>query len=784
MSTEHPSLQNPGVAGPSRSADSLVDLARAALARTGDGEPIAWDDLDVDDPATRRFGDYELLEVLGAGGMGVVYRARQLSLDREVAIKFIAAGAADEFSIERFLAEARSAARLNHPNIVPVHEVGSRGGLHYFSMQLVTGTHLGKRLAQGPLAEREAIDLLLPLCDALDYAHRLGVLHLDLKPANILIDGRGAPLIADFGLARRMDASGSVQPQEVSGTPAYMAPEQVLIKQYRLTTATDLYSLGAVLFEMLAGVSPHGHGAGDEVIRRAVSGRLESLVAHRPGINRDLAAVCMHCLDLDPNRRYAGVAALADDLRRVRDGLPVSVRAPGRIERVRRWLAREPRFAAASAFAVAALALGIGASAWLWQRAESERRIAETQREEAVAAQAREAAQRQRAELATALGVRLYVRADDPAVKFDAAEETVAWLREQLPDSPRMQAEILGDFARLLTADDSQLRVQMLLYTVIEKLGGEYRKQLVQALSQRDDAQSLLYAAMLAWRDEEAATKPEIYPPLLERALAADPDSAFAWFVAATYCHRGALDRPKCVRDDAGKQLVRVDGANGFAWTMLAAGAEDDRFAAALHEAARRERFRDYFGTAYFGYQQVIERSGVAIPPLLEGPARVLAPNEPAADTVAQLEAWALPAPMWNGLIVRCDPARSTIMTPALRADCLAVGIALARNPGGLISNMIGAVIVRRLAKGTELEAEMKALRLRYTYIAEQAYKLKPAQRLSFTSRRFQEDQLRLGELEALAAMLRAAGVPDQPPAGWQPKDPETLLLPEERSKR
>ena len=210
----------------------LMTLARAAMAPGAGPSEVTWPALDLNDPRQREFGDYELLEEIGRGGMGVVYRARQRSLDRDVAIKFIAAGLADSFNVARFLGEARAAARLMHPNIVPVHEVGSIDGVHYFSMPLVKGRTLADALESGQWNEAAIVALMLKLCDAIDYAHRLGLLHLDLKPANVLLDERGEPLITDFGLARHMDASHGVDAQEVSGTPSFMAPEQILSKQY------------------------------------------------------------------------------------------------------------------------------------------------------------------------------------------------------------------------------------------------------------------------------------------------------------------------------------------------------------------------------------------------------------------------------------------------------------------------------------------------------------------------------------------------------------------------
>ena len=352
-------------------ADSvLLSLARAVAGSSAFGN-ATWPKLDLSDPKQREFGDYELLDEIGRGGMGVVYRARQLSLDRDVAIKFIADWFADPTAVARFLAEARAAARLMHPNIVPVHEVGSVDGMHYFSMPLIRGHSLATLLDRRTFSPADAIALLLKLCEAIDYAHRLGLLHLDLKPANVLIDAREEPLIADFGLARHMDEKGGVDAQEVSGTPTFMAPEQILIKQYRLTPATDIYALGAILYRCLTGVSPHGEGSPDDVIRRAAAGRIRPLRELKPSIPRDLDAICMKCLELQPSDRYASAAQLADDLRRARDGLPVSVRKPSLPERLRRWYAREPKFALALASLFLLAVVGCTALALMYGRAEA-----------------------------------------------------------------------------------------------------------------------------------------------------------------------------------------------------------------------------------------------------------------------------------------------------------------------------------------------------------------------------------------------------------------------------
>lgn len=330
-------------------------------------------DMDLSDPMQRDFGDYELLEKIGQGGMGVVYRASQHSLDREVALKLLAAGpwASSDF-IERFRREAQSAARLEHPNIVTVFEAGSQHDLHYFSMRLVRGESLASRLQRGgPLAPRDAARLLRVIADALDYAHRLGVLHLDLKPGNVLIDESGEPMVADFGLARRIDQALAEEGDEVSGTPSYMAPEQAVARSQRIGRGTDIYGLGAILYETLSGRPPFLAATPHATLEQVVNGDLLPLRDHHRAIPADLEAICLKCLAKDPDQRYPTAAALSDDLRRYGEDRPVSVRQPGVIERWRRWIRREPRVAAAVGAFILALLIGLAVSAQQWRRAES-----------------------------------------------------------------------------------------------------------------------------------------------------------------------------------------------------------------------------------------------------------------------------------------------------------------------------------------------------------------------------------------------------------------------------
>jgi WD40 repeat protein len=333
--------------------------------------PIEALELDLSDPEQRDFGDYELLERLGSGGMGVVYRARQKSLDREVAVKLLSAGpwASADF-IERFRREAQSAARLEHPNIVAIHEIGSCDELNYFSMALVRGPNLALQLERdGPLPARQAAQLMRTIAEALHYAHRLGVLHLDLKPGNILIDENGYPLIADFGLARRIGIA--TDDGAIAGTPGYMAPEQA-IAGYPLDQAADIWGLGAILHEVLCGRPPGGD--------------LDTTLA---GVPADLRAICRRCLAQAPSQRYASARELADELGRFLDGRAVQARPLGVMQRLLRWARREPKLVSALALGVTALLTGTFATALQWRRAEANAstataRLLESRREAAL----------------------------------------------------------------------------------------------------------------------------------------------------------------------------------------------------------------------------------------------------------------------------------------------------------------------------------------------------------------------------------------------------------------
>jgi eukaryotic-like serine/threonine-protein kinase len=295
-------------------------------------------------PHVRYFGDYELLEVIARGGMGVVYKARQVSLNRLVALKMILKGElATPRDVTRFRAEAEAAANLDHPHIVPIYEVGEHDGQQYYAMRYIEGTALTRR----PLADaRKEAGLVATVAQAVHFAHQHGILHRDLKPSNILVDPAGVPYVADFGLAKRVGADRSLSdPGALVGTPRYMAPEQAAGRK-DLAVAADVYSLGVVLYERLTGQTPFTGETALEVLRQvreAEPPRPSSLTA---GLDRDLETICLKCLEKDPAKRYGSAEALADDLERWLRGEPIEARPSNVWQRGVKWIKRRPAVAA------------------------------------------------------------------------------------------------------------------------------------------------------------------------------------------------------------------------------------------------------------------------------------------------------------------------------------------------------------------------------------------------------------------------------------------------------
>ncbi len=330
---------------------------------------------------------YEILEELGRGGQSVVYKARQPALDRLVALKMILASpAADAEERARFRLEAEAVAHLEHPHIVPIYEVGAQAGRPYFALEYVAGGTLARKLAGMPLPGREAAALLETLARAMHWAHQRGIVHRDLKPANVLLTADGRPKIADFGLAKRLEAAATLtHTGSVMGTPAYMAPEQAVGKNREVGPAADVYALGTILYEMLTGRPPFLGATPLDVLAQVVDADPVAPSRLQPKVPRDLETICLKCLHKEPLRRYASAADLADDLRRFQAGRPIRARPVGWPGRVVKWVRRRPGVAALTAAVVvvvlAGLGTGLALTAWaLGERDRARERLAEARR--------------------------------------------------------------------------------------------------------------------------------------------------------------------------------------------------------------------------------------------------------------------------------------------------------------------------------------------------------------------------------------------------------------------
>lgn len=291
-------------------------------------------------------GKFQLLEELGRGGMGVVYKARQTDLQRIVAVKMILSShLATAEEVRRFQTEARAAACVRHRNIVGIHEIGEQDGRHYFVMDFVEGKSLATRLTRGTLPPEDAAKLLIQIAQAVEHLHSQGVIHRDLKPSNILIDEHGEPFVTDFGLAKVFDSDGGqTRSGTIVGTPSYMSPEQASGRNSQISPRSDVYSLGAMLYEMLTGRPPFREDTVLDTLVQVLEGEPTLPSRLNAKVPRDLELICLRCLDKDPAKRYPSAATLAIDLGRYLNGESVEARS-GWIPAVRRWMRRQPGLA-------------------------------------------------------------------------------------------------------------------------------------------------------------------------------------------------------------------------------------------------------------------------------------------------------------------------------------------------------------------------------------------------------------------------------------------------------
>src|SRR5256886_1918226 len=351
------------VAGVDSSAGSLDELSRDnAKPTSGVKEAVR--------AATMlgELGDYELLEEIGRGAQGVVFRARQKSLNRIVALKVISLGQwASKAHLKRFRREAEAAASLDHPCIVPIYEVDERDGSCNFSMKFGEGGQLDEVTRREPMPIRRAVELIAKVARTVHYAHEHGILHRDIKPGNILLDAKGEPHLTDFGLARLVESESSVtHTLDILGTPSYMAPEQAVGNNTAVSHATDVYGIGAVLYQLLTGHPPFAGGATYETIRLLLDTEPRQPRLLNPKIDRDLSTICLKCLEKDPKRRYSSALALAEDLERWLKHEPILARHTGIIGRSRKWVWRNP----SSALLAACLVALAAAAGWIVWKSE------------------------------------------------------------------------------------------------------------------------------------------------------------------------------------------------------------------------------------------------------------------------------------------------------------------------------------------------------------------------------------------------------------------------------
>jgi len=485
------------------------------------------------------FPDHETLAKIGQGGMGVVYKARDLKLGRLVAIKTIIAGRYVKASErDRFQAEAQAIARLRHPHIIAIHSTGEHEGRQYFSMEYAEGGSLARRLAIGPMVAIEAALVLEKLALAVQAAHEAGIVHRDLKPSNVLLTHDGSPKIGDFGLAKLVDAgSAHTLSGQVLGSPSYMAPEQAEGHSKKVGSAIDIYALGAVLYQVLTGRPPFLGETQIETLKLVVSTEPVPPRRQRPGVPRDLETICLKCLEKEPGRRYQSAAALAGDLRRFVEGRPIAARPVSAIGRLWRWGRRNPMLAGTAAALLLTFALGTPTLFGLWLRARADRSLAETESRHAQAARDHAEASRDQALAA----VDMLLRGENNAM---FTEEMLAYRKASI---------------------NAGIDVSL---AVVRALEGDPRAEFQLALAYT------ALARVQAAAGEAAATRESARKAiaLAESQVARDPSSVHFRVNLATTLHRvGAL------LPDAESRQSAAERSNEILRSLSAEHAEGDR---------------------------------------------------------------------------------------------------------------------------------------------------------------------------------------------------------------
>jgi tetratricopeptide (TPR) repeat protein/predicted Ser/Thr protein kinase len=530
--------------------------------------------------AMRRFGEYEVVSEIARGGQGVVFRARHIALNRDVALKMLPLSPwATEAHVKRFRTEARATAELDHPGIVPIYDIGEVDGQHYFTMKLIEGIGLN-RLSE-PLSARRAAEIIVDAARALQHAHDHGVLHRDIKPGNILLDPAGRPHVTDFGLAKLVEGDSTVtQTRELLGTPSYVSPEMAQGDTKRIGVATDVYGLGAVLYQLLTGNPPFAGGTTLETIRQVIEAEPRRPRLWNQKVDRDLEIICLKCLEKEPARRYASASALADDLERWLRHEPIHARPGGVSYRVRKWLRRNSKaaLALAAGLIVAAIALVVKPSTQaaaapsigvLLRPADPESKYLSTEFSRNLI---RSIGQLPGARVAPRSSVLKFETNAAPPIEAARAlgvPTLLAGTVKQAEDMLELQAELIDvttgarRWSRTFREKLSEgLEVQAQITRVVAvqlglELGKENRTELRRPLTTNRDAW-LHY--LKARRFRETLDEPNLLKAVeeYERAIAADPDFAHAYAgLADAHFDLGYTFRDPAVHLPKAKALVR-----------------------------------------------------------------------------------------------------------------------------------------------------------------------------------------------------------------------------------
>jgi tetratricopeptide (TPR) repeat protein/predicted Ser/Thr protein kinase len=586
-----------------------VLLARLVLLTKGSLDQVSHGRAPAGPPPIAIAG-YEILEELGRGGMGVVYKAKQLGLQRLVALKTIAGEQLEgKEHRDRLIAEARAVGRLHHPNIVQVHEVGEQAGRPYFSLEYVDGGNLAQRSKGQPQPSRQAVALIETLARAMDYAHRQGIVHRDLKPANVMLTAQGMPKITDFGLAKRLQEDGNTKTGAVLGTPCYIAPEQATGNK-DVGPAADIYALGAILYELLTGRPPFRGDTAMATLLQVIQGNLVSPAQYNARLPRDLETICLKCLERDPGRRYPSAAALADDLHHFLAGECIRARPVSRGVRLLRWCRRRPLaaglLAATLLLAGACLAGAVLVAVKDRQAlvAEKKAQEAELQRQADLLKAAERAQQRLRAFEPYAEATDLLMRAQAPEIlgakDLEASRQLCARAAELLEKANQLDPEFpeaqfaLGEAHRLaglpgraaeayLRANDlnqqitAHPHVQALLAAgmAYDAAGDHRNADRIFGLAEQAPDQPPLALVAKAFR-LLYANRPSVARPLAEEALRRAPhlwETHFACgFVLYQLINAGYLP-VKSNRDQAFRHLqdaVKLSPRQTIAWVSAA----------------------------------------------------------------------------------------------------------------------------------------------------------------------------------------------------------------------